>query len=131
MAAKRLPASQTSVDSMLEDLDERELLHAAARDRWGERYTVRINEYATGERSMHAYQLRGQNEDGTRTKELLKVFVDEESYAVWRRVVEPEQFADGDELLEDGSLAELVADLAVAPDVDGDGRSSGSSSERA
>ena len=53
-------------------------LKAEASDRWGDRWTVRVNYYADGDASAHAFQSRGRTSEGHLQEDCLFVFNDGE-----------------------------------------------------
>ena len=84
---------------------EVERLKAAARERWGERWTVRELHFADGDTHACAYQSQGLDDDGNQI--LLRMsFVDDGSIVVSRVVRCMEELEE-----------ELVEELEVAGDV--------------
>ena len=63
------------------DIDEKiERLKAEARDRWGERWTVRVNYCADGDASAHAFRSRGRTSGGLLKED--RLFLTDEGVAV-------------------------------------------------
>lgn len=69
-----------------ETMTEIERLREAARDRWGDSWTIRQLHFADGSTSEHAFRSRGRTEDGHLEKE--RLFVGEDGQVFADRIVE-------------------------------------------
>lgn len=79
-------------DGHLEKLEE------LARERWGERWTIKIQHFATGSRKAIAYHSRGvvdETDDGTTIRELERLQIDEDGRVGFDRIrVRPREVLD-------------------------------------
>lgn len=75
---------------------EIEQLREAARDRWGDAWTIRQLHFADGSTSAHAFRSRGRTEDGHLEKE--RLFVGEDGRVYADRVVEASETVEEEDL---------------------------------
>lgn len=75
------------------DLDQ---LEAAARERWGERWTIEVRHFADGSTSAHAFRSRGRTDAGHLEKE--RLFIGDDGEIRADRVVEARETVEYDDL---------------------------------
>ena len=76
--------------------DELAALEAAARDRWGERWGIRILQFADGSISSYAFHSFGRTDDGHLERERLIPVEGEDEPMIVREIYEPEQEIDSE-----------------------------------